>query len=225
MDFEILTGRIKNDLVDYKGNLLHKDLIPSLKKLEKMALTEIGAKISIVSSYRDFERQRLIWNDKAMGKRDLYNKAGTAINYNSISENELLNTIMFWSAIPGTSRHHWGTDFDIYDASKVNRSDVQLTHSECDMGGPFFELHTWLSEKIESNQSFNFFRPYDKDRGGVQIEKWHLSYSPVSSICYKNYSLDTFRKNINLADIKLKALILERSEEIYNKYLINVGKA
>jgi hypothetical protein len=32
-----------------------------------------------------------------------------------LGETERLHAILHWSALPGTSRHHWGTDLDIYD--------------------------------------------------------------------------------------------------------------
>jgi len=32
---------------------------------------------------------------------------------------EKIASILRWSALPGTSRHHWGTDLDIIDAKAL----------------------------------------------------------------------------------------------------------
>ena len=29
------------------------------------------------------------------------------------------DAILLWSALPGASRHHWGTDFDVFDRAAV----------------------------------------------------------------------------------------------------------
>ena len=55
-----------------------------------------------------------------------------------------------FSALPGASRHHWGTDIDVYDANAVS-SDyvVQLSLKEVGSGGVFDSLHKWLDLLME----------------------------------------------------------------------------
>jgi LAS superfamily LD-carboxypeptidase LdcB len=132
---------------------------------------------------------------------------------------------MRFSAIPGASRHHWGCDIDIYDASKCEKSKVQLTPDECTQGGVFFELHSWLTEKIKSNESFGFYRPYSTDQGGVHPEAWHISHSPTSTELYQNYSLKVFKENIEQSNMILKSEILKNPQDFYLKYLQSVDKA
>ncbi|NIM47861.1 MAG: D-alanyl-D-alanine carboxypeptidase family protein, partial [Gemmatimonadales bacterium] len=84
-----------------------------------------------------------------------------------------------WSALPGASRHHWGTDLDVYDlAARPEGYEVELIPEEVDAGGMFGPLHEWLDGRIAADAAFGFFRPYERDRQGVAPERWHLSYAP-----------------------------------------------
>jgi len=86
---------------------------------------------------------------------------------------------------------------------------------------------TNLDEKIKTNNSFGFFRPYDteKSSGGVGIEKWHISYSPVSNKLLNDYTLELFKKNINQANILLKTELLQNANFIYEKYVKNIDSS
>ena len=51
-------------------------------------------------------------------------------------------------AIPGTSRHHWGTDLDVYDAAALPADyRLELSPAEVAPGGLFDSLHRWLDER------------------------------------------------------------------------------
>ena len=81
---------------------------------------------------------------------------------------------------PRASRHHWGTDFDIYDASAMPEGyQIQLTPDEAQGDGLFAPMHDWLDEYLESGES-DFYRPYSVDKGGIAPERWHLSYRPIA---------------------------------------------
>jgi LAS superfamily LD-carboxypeptidase LdcB len=221
MNYNLLTGRENKELVEFDNYLVHIDAISSLKKLKESAKKEIGANLQIVSSFRSFKSQQNIWNAKAQGLRTLLNSDGIEINFDALSQDELLNSILRWSAIPGASRHHWGTDFDIYDANKISKEKLQLVSSESDEGGPLYEFHLWLDHKLES--SSDFFRPYNLDLGGVNIEKWHLSYSPLSMKYLEGYTIDLFEKNLQQSDILLKHQIIEKLDYFYKTFVINIS--
>lgn len=225
MNFDLLTGRENKKLQEYQGFQIHMDAIESFKKLQNLAKEEIGADIQIVSSFRNFDRQLAGWNLKASGKRPLYDDNDNEIPFDSLTKEEVLWAILRWSAVPGGSRHHWGTDIDIFDANKMKREDVQLLQSECVPGGPCGDLHLWLDDKINNNESFGFFRPYETQRGGVGREKWHISYSPISNKLIQDYTLDIFKQNIDQADILLKNVLLQNVEMIYKKYVINIDSS
>lgn len=222
MNYKLLTGRENNNLIQYQDFLIHQDAVVSLQKLIADAKDEINADIQIVSSFRDFDRQLAGWNLKATGKRPLYDDNDSPLDFNSLSSKEILYAILKWSAVPGGSRHHWGTDIDIFDASKMKREEVELLQSECVPGGPCGDLHLWLDEKIVQNKSYGFFRPYETDRGGVGQEKWHISYSPISKLLNENYTIDIFKKNILEANLELKETLLQNVETVFENYVKNI---
>ena len=100
------------------------------------------------------------------------------------------------SPIFGPSRHltPLGHDIDIFDPTRLpSGGSLQLTPSEYRIGGIFEDLTHWLDEMIAANNCEGFFRPYDRDRGGVSEEPWHLSYEPVASMVRLQLTTDTLR--------------------------------
>lgn len=162
-----------------KSFLIHQAIVEPLTRLQQDA-QKAGFNLQIVSAYRDFPRQLAIWNAKAMGKRPLLDSDGKILPFAELSNEQKLFAILRWSAIPGLSRHHWGTDFDIYDANKMDLEDVQLVPQEVEGTGPCAAMHDWLTGQIAHNQSHQFYRPYQFDNGGIAPEKWHLSYLPLA---------------------------------------------
>lgn len=165
------------------GHRLQEDTASAFALLQADA-KQAGFDLAIASSYRSFERQLAIWNSKACGDRPVYDDRDQPIAMAQLSPIEQLHAILRFSAIPGTSRHHWGTDLDAYDAAAVPEGyQVQLSGEEVGPGGPFDPLHRWLDERMAQGESHGFFRPYGADRGGVAPERWHLSYAPLSVSC------------------------------------------
>lgn len=145
------------------------------------AARSAGFSPRIISAYRDFERQLNIWNNKACGKRVLLDDSGQVLDIHRLTSAELVKALMRFSAIPGASRHHWGSDIDIYDAAAVaDDYDVQLTPQEVNANGVFAAFHGWLDGYLDSSDNPGFFRPYQSDSGGVAPERWHLSFAPVA---------------------------------------------
>ncbi len=145
---------------------------------------QAGFDLAIASSYRSFSRQLAIWNAKAAGARPVHDDSGAPVDVAALSPADTLHAILRFSALPGTSRHHWGTDLDVYDAAAVPEDyAVQLSPGEVAPGGVFDPLHTWLDARMAAGDSHGFYRPYGVDRGGVAPERWHLSYAPLSVDC------------------------------------------
>ena len=102
-----------------------------------------------------------------------------------LSDEQLLDYILHWSALPGASRHHWGTDVDIIDGSIPRQGDVLITekfHGD----GPYAALRVWMEENASQ---FGFLRPYsmDSERKGFKYEPWHYSYAPLAIPMLKAY--------------------------------------
>src|SRR5690625_7912309 len=82
------------------------------------AAEQAGFRFELASAFRSFERQLEIWNAKVSGERPVLNDSGEPLDITRLSERELGWAILRWSALPGTARHHWGTELDVYDSSR-----------------------------------------------------------------------------------------------------------
>lgn len=172
-----------------------------------------GFDLSIASSYRSFWRQLAIFNGKASGERPIHDDEGRAVAAAELSAGEQLAAILRFSALPGTSRHHWGTDLDVFDAAALQGgAQVQLTPQEVAPGGVFDALHCWLDERIAVGDSYGFFRPYATDRGGVAKERWHLSYAPIALDCARSLSEQSLKQCWKEALIDKQLLLRDEIE-------------
>ena len=198
--------------------LLHPLVVEPLDALT-LAAKKAGFTLAVASSYRNFERQLLIWNSKATGVRPVLDTNGIPLDITQLSNKEKIFAILHWSALPGASRHHWGTDVDVYDTSHISADySLQLTVAETEGDGPFAEFHQWLSEELKSN-SHGFYRPYQHDIGGISPEPWHLSYAPVATLYAAQLTEDLFRTQLQKTDIALKETLLENLSEIYQRFI------
>ena len=225
--FHLLTGRInpKDHLQQYKdtSHFLEAKTLENFFKLQVAAKNEINAQLEIISSYRDFSRQESIWNRKVSGELKILDDNERVINPKNYSQKELITKIARFSAIPGASRHHWGTDIDIYDASQIKKEEVKLIHSECVDNGPCAKLHEWLDQKINNDESFGFYRPYAKDLDGVAVERWHLSYAETAQNYFSNYTLELFIENLKQSNTLLKQPLIKNAQSYFNKFVTNIS--
>ena len=146
----------------------------SFLEMKKAALNA-GLNIEVVSAYRSFERQKQIYE----GKYKRFTKAGLA-PLNAIEK------IIEYSTIPGTSRHHWGTDIDIIDGNGIPRPSSVLQAKHFHGSGPFCKLKEWLNTNAAS---FGFYEVYtdNAQRKGFKYEPWHFSYAPTSKQLLVDY--------------------------------------
>ncbi len=131
-----------------------------------------------------------------------------------------MRSILFWSALPGASRHHWGSDFDVYDRAAVPPGyRPELTVAEFTGVGPFVRLNVWLAANLGNH---GFFRPYTTDRGGVNPEPWHLSYAPVSGPALQAFTLEVLEEAVGSGGLEGHEQVVAQLAEIYEKYVISV---
>ena len=172
------------------GHRLQREAADAFAALRSDA-RQAGFELAIGSSFRSYDRQLVIWNGKASGARPVYDDAGAKVDILALSPLAQMHAILRFSALPGTSRHHWGTDLDVYDASAVAPDySLQLSLQEVAPGGVFDPLHCWLDARMAAGESYGFYRPYSDDRGGVAPERWHLSYAPASQLCTAQFSAE-----------------------------------
>ena len=177
-----------------------------------------GFNLQAASSWRSFERQLAIWNGKWRGERPLLDADNQPLDALQLDDMERLHAILRWSALPGTSRHHWGTDLDIYDPDCLPAGTrLALEPWEYEAGGWFADLGEWLGDHMSD---FGFFLPYAKPLDaaqGVAYEPWHISFAPESG--EQRLDPDALALCLQQADIEGKACILSHLDEILARYV------
>ena len=216
-----LTGRARSHIVEIDAPrcALHYEVVAAFLAMRDAA-ARAGLSLEAVSSFRDFDRQLVLWNRKWRGERPLLDRAGQPLDAAGLSDSQRVDAILAWSAIPGGSRHHWGSDIDVIDAAAMPPGyQVQLLPAEYAPDGVFARLTAWLDQHMGR---FGFFRPYGSDRGGAGIEPWHLSYAPVASEAVEALSLSVLRETIAQGDMLGKDVVLDRLPEIYTRFILAV---
>jgi len=182
---------------------LRKDAHDAFIKMKAEALKE-GINIQVVSSYRDFNHQNRIWTRKY----NTFTKQG-------LPPAKAINKIIEYSTIPGTSRHHWGTDLDIIDGNSKQPKNV-LNAEHFHGNGPFCKLKEWMDKY---SNSFGFYLVYtdNANRKGFKYEPWHYSYKPLSKQYLEDY------QELNLIDILKQEKIIgsEHFTDEFTKSYIN----
>lgn len=150
---------------------IQKKTYAAFKKMYEAALKD-GIELKITSASRNYYIQRIIWEQKWVVSNV---PAGGA----------RVKEILKYNAIPGTSRHHWGTELDLMSP--------KLAFWSSEKGK---KVYKWLQENAAK---FGFYQPYTShnNRTGYQEEKWHWSYAPLSRIYTSAY-----RKTVVLKDLK-----------------------
>jgi D-alanyl-D-alanine carboxypeptidase len=135
----------------------------SLEKMIQFA-KESGISFKVISASRNFEQQKGIWEKKWLARKSQYPKGL-----------DRAKNILLYSSMPGTSRHHWGTDFDL--------NSLSPEYFDQEKGKMEYE---WLCNNA---QRFGFYQPYDANpnRTGYQEEKWHWSFFPIGEPLTRGY--------------------------------------
>lgn len=144
---------------------LKKEVYEAFKKMYKAAL-EDGVKLVVISGCRTFNDQQCIWENKWKSEE-----------YRAITnEKERARKILQYVAVPGTSRHHWGTEIDFNSAKLAYYA------------GPGKKVYEWLRKNASK---FGFYQPYtpigEGRPTGYHEEMWHWTYLPLSSVFLREY--------------------------------------
>ncbi len=221
MNVQELTGQVRTHIVECgePGCLLHQHVRVPFLALRRAAAAA-GMEVAAQSSFRDFHRQLKIWNGKYDGTRPMNDAAGRRIDAAALTPAERVDAILLWSALPGASRHHWGTDIDLIDRNAIAPGyQVQLTRDEFEPGGPFAALAGWLEVNAAR---FGFFRPFRGVRSGVQPEPWHFSFAPVSEKARRDLTPEVLRAVLEAAPLSGKEVVLRRLEELHQRFVARV---
>jgi LAS superfamily LD-carboxypeptidase LdcB len=216
-----LTGRDRGHLVvlEEPRCVLHASAVRPFLAMRDAA-ARAGLDLAPVSSFRDFDRQRAIWNAKYRGERPALDRKGRAVKMNRLDPGARVDTILLWSALPGASRHHWGSDIDVADGRVIASGyKLRLEVDEYRRGGPFAALSAWLGKNM---RRYGFYQPYTRRGAGVQPEPWHLSFSPVAARALKCMTTRLLADAIAGADVDGEAEILARLPAIRERYVLDV---
>ncbi|MCF1426980.1 MAG: M15 family metallopeptidase [Shewanella sp.] len=214
-----LYGTNEQGLIDADGILLTPQTRSAFIAMQQAAKTE-GIDLQICSGYRSFEQQLGIWNAKACGRRQLLDKYCHLVSPADYTEDELVQLILIWSALPGCSRHHWGTDIDVYDAAMISREELHLMPAEYLAAGPCHQLYQWL---LAHAAGFGFYFPFQTGLSGVSPEPWHLSYFVQSNAYLAAFDIDELRNLLKNSELLLKKSVLSQLDKLLDEFVYRIA--
>lgn len=191
---------------DRAGRYLHKETFEAFLKMWEAAQAD-GIQLRIISATRNFEVQKGIWEAKWSGSRQV---SGQNLSRSLPNPAERALKILEYSSMPGTSRHHWGTDIDL--------NALDNSHFEKGAG---LKTYEWLM--VNANK-YGFCQPYSPKGSerpdGYNEEKWHWSYLPIAQLL------------TNQARLQLKNDMIEGFKgaetatqiDVVNKYVLGINR-
>ena len=148
------------------GMYMQTEAYTSFQKMHLAAKKE-GVNLKIISAVRSFYQQKTIWENKWNGNTKVGGK-NLAKTCPDAATRAL--TILTYSSMPSTSRHHWGTDIDI--------NSLLPSYFKTAKGKKEYE---WLQK---NGSMYGFCQVYNNktlaNRTGYEEEKWHWSYLPIA---------------------------------------------
>lgn len=150
-----------------EGIYLRKEVFEAYQNMYNAALRE-GLMLTLESATRNFDYQKDLWESK-------WNAISHDPKYNNLPGLEKVLKILKYSAMPGASRHHWGTDIDICDLNDGYY-----------LSGTGKKIYEWL---VNNADKYGFCQTYTKfgegRTSGYYEEKWHWSYQPMAQVFTK----------------------------------------
>ncbi len=197
---------IKDQHASRSGMLLRKDTYTAFIKMYEAAKKD-GVHLKIVSATRPFSHQKAIWEGKWTGSRKV---GGKDLSKTIPSHKERALEILKFSSMPGSSRHHWGTDIDF---NNLNNAFFEK--------GEGLKIYNWL---VANGKKFGFaqvYTPKGPERpNGYHEEKWHWSYLPVSLQLTRACKNTLSNEMINGFKGEEQAVTID----ILNNYILGINK-
>lgn len=200
-----------------QGLYLHRQALAKFILMAKAAKLD-GVELFILSATRNFYSQKGIWQAKFQGRRKV---DGEDLSKTIPDEKKRALRILRWSSMPGTSRHHWGTDFDI--AFARDKAHIALTNKAYTYGKGL-KAYQWLRQ---NSHRFGFCQPYhqapdQRSQGKLSLgyyeEKWHWSYKPLAKQLLAEYVA-------NINSLKPEGFTgAGAGRSLYKNYVLNIAK-
>jgi D-alanyl-D-alanine carboxypeptidase len=164
-----------------------------LAAMHKDLGTKPGPNEDVASPYRSYKQQDAIWTQKYNFTRDPFDKISPAAAakygltagdkwdkdnpahrqaWKALSPDEKQQEILQASSGPGTSRHHWGTDIDLFSTEP----------GDFEGGGGHDAEYQWLTQHAQEYGFEQTYTPASTAGGKVGYfeERWHWSYVPAA---------------------------------------------
>lgn len=160
--------------------------------------------IWVESTTRSFQQQKFIWVSKWQGDVTVEGKNLAKI---IIDPYKRAKQILKFSAMPGTSRHHWGTevDFNLLRNDYYDKGDGKI-------------LYDWLKQNA---LRYEFCQPYTAQRSkGHLEERWHWSYRPLARQFQKDWNSLFFKnrsQQIEILDFRGAESTLKLADTYINR--------
>lgn len=156
-----------------------------------------GVPLKIISATRTFDEQKNVWEDKWKKNASDYPDPFDRANY-----------ILQFSSMPGTSRHHWGTEIDLNSLSN--------SYFESGQGKKVYE---WLQQNAGKYGFCQTYNNYNDRCSGYQEEKWHWSYYPLSDSLLVLYT-----NKVNIATLHgFSGAEIATDLNMLNNYMLNIN--
>lgn len=161
---------------------LRKEVLDAFKIMRQAALKD-GVNLTIISATRNFNHQKRIWESKWNGSRLVNGQnLATTLPDKAVRAKEILK----YSSMPGTSRHHWGTDIDI---NSLNSSYFK--------SGKGKKEYEWLRDNAFEYGFCQVYSEKGTDRlNGYEEEEWHWSFMPLARTFLRYH-----QKHVTASDI------------------------
>ncbi len=165
-----------------------------LGKVRDMALAlcrETGERLWLESDHRSASEQLKIWRDHAGNPAQLARERGCKLPAAGAARRQAIALcILKYNSMPGTSRHHWGTDIDLNSTENAYWSTPRGR-----------KLKAWLDKNAAR---FGFCQVYAPNadgtpRKGYKDEAWHWSYTPFAAQMLAEYEARVTDKDIMTA--------------------------
>ncbi len=159
--------RLDDRYCAYPDMYLRKEVYQAFLKMREAAKKD-DIKLTIRSATRNFFTQKRIWENKWTGKKNIAGGENLAKTTKDPVKRAL--KILRYSAMPGSSRHHWGTDIDL--------NDLANSYFETGKG---YKMYQWMRQNAHR---FGFYQVYTAKgplrKTGYNEERWHWTYLPTS---------------------------------------------
>ena len=199
-------SKIDSKYADTNNRHMHTEAYEAFIKMHSAAM-DADIHLLIKSAARNFTYQKSIWDRKWNGTTLLEGKINAATEINN--DVDRVKAIMKYSSMPGTSRHHWGTDIDL---NNFNNSYFKE--------GKGMKEYEWLQRHAND---FGFFQTYtDKKNGrsGYEEERWHWSFLPIAALCLEKVQTSVNNEQISGFDGCTVAPIID----VKKNYILGIDK-